>query len=137
MKPISKLIALVAYYPTSLPKTMTGFPPTLKVAVHAAGTQNLGHTTKYSIYKYAHAEYGFAENDMEEFDKIAANLAWTRTLATIRQGFGIHTDLESTWEQHLALEFMTKDADATMKTMVDEPYVNHVPTVSRPTCLSR
>lgn len=30
----------------------------------------------------------------------------------------------------MALEFETKDADATLKTMVAQPYVNHVPTLT-------
>jgi carboxymethylenebutenolidase len=38
--------------------------------------------------------------------------------------------LEELWEQHCALEFEKRDADATMTTMVAEPYVNHVPTMT-------
>jgi carboxymethylenebutenolidase len=33
------------------------------------------------------------------------------------------------WEAHLAAEFEDYSLDATMATMVDEPYVNHVPTL--------
>ena len=29
-----------------------------------------------------------------------------------------------------AVEFVTKDADATMSTMVAQPYVNHIPTMT-------
>ena len=38
--------------------------------------------------------------------------------------------LEELWERHCRLEFEQRDADATMKTMVAEPYVNHVPTMT-------
>jgi carboxymethylenebutenolidase len=39
-------------------------------------------------------------------------------------------DLASLWETHCRYEFETRDADATMATMVAEPYVNHVPTMT-------
>jgi carboxymethylenebutenolidase len=34
------------------------------------------------------------------------------------------------WEAHCRCEFETRDVDATMATMVPEPYVNHVPTMT-------
>jgi len=39
-------------------------------------------------------------------------------------------DLVALWEAHLRQEFETRDVDATMATMVSEPYVNHVPTMT-------
>ena len=39
-------------------------------------------------------------------------------------------DLNALWELHCDLEFATRDASATMKTMVAEPYVNHIPTMT-------
>jgi len=39
-------------------------------------------------------------------------------------------DLVSLWEEHTRYEFETRDVDATMATMVAEPYVNHVPTLA-------
>jgi carboxymethylenebutenolidase len=39
-------------------------------------------------------------------------------------------DLAALWENHLREEFETRDVDATMATMVDEPYVNHIPTMT-------
>ena len=39
-------------------------------------------------------------------------------------------DLAALWEAHCRHEFETRDADATMATMVDQPYVNHVPTMT-------
>lgn len=35
--------------------------------------------------------------------------------------------LEQLWEDHLAGEFVTKDVETTLATMVDDAYVNHVP----------
>jgi carboxymethylenebutenolidase len=39
-------------------------------------------------------------------------------------------DLAALWEAHCRYEFETRDVDATMATMVDEPYVNHIPTMT-------
>jgi carboxymethylenebutenolidase len=39
-------------------------------------------------------------------------------------------DLAALWEEHCRCEFETRDADATMATMVAEPYVNHIPTMA-------
>ncbi len=39
-------------------------------------------------------------------------------------------DVVELWEQHTRCEFETRDVEATMATMVDEPYVNHVPTMA-------
>src|SRR5258707_755982 len=39
-------------------------------------------------------------------------------------------DLVELWEAHCRYEFETRDVDATMATMVDAPYVNHIPTMT-------
>ena len=35
--------------------------------------------------------------------------------------------LEQLWDEHLAGEFTTKDVEATLETMVEDAYVNHMP----------
>jgi carboxymethylenebutenolidase len=39
-------------------------------------------------------------------------------------------DLVALWAAHCRFEFETRDVDATMATMVDTPYVNHIPTMA-------
>jgi carboxymethylenebutenolidase len=39
-------------------------------------------------------------------------------------------DLGAVFDEHVASEFETKDIDATMRTMVEEPYVWHVPALT-------
>jgi carboxymethylenebutenolidase len=39
-------------------------------------------------------------------------------------------DLVALWEEHCRLEFEKRDANATMATMVAQPYVNHIPTMT-------
>jgi hypothetical protein len=128
IKPQPHLAALIAYYPTVIPKPNTKYPPHLEVLTHLAASQNFAPS--FRSYTYLGAQPGFAEQDLDEYNKVAASLAWSRTLATLRKAFKIEVDLEQIWEEHVALEFATKDAAATMRTMVPEPYVNHIPTLT-------
>lgn len=125
-----KLAAVVAYYPPYMPRTNISFPPTLSVQIHLASSQKFG--TRHPSFRYPDTEPGFAEHDLDEYDRTACTLSWSRTLGTLRRAFDTDLDvnLEAIWDNHTKLEFETKDADETMKTMVPEPYVNHVPTMT-------
>ncbi|KAL8736639.1 MAG: hypothetical protein Q9166_000005 [cf. Caloplaca sp. 2 TL-2023] len=127
-KPVPKLCALVAYYPERLPAPGAGFPPSLRLLAHIAGSQNFMPGSH--AYVYPNAVPGFAEHHLDVFDKISAGLAWSRSLDVMRKAFEIEVDLEAIWGEHSNLEFVTKDANATMATMVKEPYVNHIPTMT-------
>ena len=39
-------------------------------------------------------------------------------------------DLIKLWEEHTADEFVTRDAEATLATMTDDAYVNHIPVMT-------
>jgi len=41
-----------------------------------------------------------------------------------------HGGLANVLDDHLAAEFATRDVDATMATMTDDPYLNHVPVLT-------
>lgn len=82
------------------------------------------------IYVYPDMEAGFAEPLSPAFNRQAADMAHSRTIAALRRTIGPIYDLNALWEAHRACEFDLRDADATMKTMVPEPYVNHVPTLT-------
>ena len=43
---------------------------------------------------------------------------------------GCMSDLIALWEAHTAHEFSTRDTEATLNTMVDDAYVNHVPVLT-------
>ena len=126
--------ALVAYYPTAIANPKVKFPPNLHTTTHLAASQNFAPA--FPSYTYENVSPGFAERDLEEYDRVPASLAWTRTLGTLRAAFNITVDLERVWEEHGGLGLGSaanrKDAAATMmRTMVaDEPYVNHVPTLT-------
>jgi carboxymethylenebutenolidase len=40
------------------------------------------------------------------------------------------TDLQAIWEEHCQDEFVTRDVEATLATMVDDAYVNHIPVMT-------
>ena len=41
-----------------------------------------------------------------------------------------HPDLSALWEEHTAHEFSTRDTEATLATMVEDAYVNHIPVLT-------
>jgi carboxymethylenebutenolidase len=82
------------------------------------------------IFVYPGADHGFNCSERPAFDKAASLMAHSRSLTTFRGAMGPHYDLSALWEQHTYLEFGARDAEATMKTMVASPYVNHIPTMT-------
>jgi carboxymethylenebutenolidase len=40
------------------------------------------------------------------------------------------SSLSALWEQHTAHEFVTRDTEATLETMVEDAYVNHIPVMT-------
>jgi carboxymethylenebutenolidase len=83
-----------------------------------------------SLHVYPGVDHAFARRGSPHFDRAAAAQAHERTIRALRRAIGPDYDLEALWEEHLRLEFDARDADATMTTMVAEPYVNHVPTLT-------
>ena len=73
---------------------------------------------------------GFADPASPHYDKPAALMAYSRTLSMLRKVMGPLFDLDLLWQQHCHFEFATRDVDSVMTTMVAEPYVNHVPTMT-------
>ena len=100
-------------------------PPEARVAIAAAVKG-----AAIEIFVYPGADHGFNCPERHAFDKAASLMAHSRSLTTFRDAMGPHYDLSSLWEQHTYLEFGARDAEATMKTMVAEPYVNHIPTMT-------
>jgi len=82
------------------------------------------------IFVYPGVGRGFDCRAGAEYDKPAAGLAHSRSIALLRQAIGPHYDLEALWDQHTLYEFGTRDVAATMRTMVPEPYVNHIPVMT-------
>ena len=82
------------------------------------------------IFIYPGVDHGFSRNESGHFHKPTAQLAHQRSIALFRKTMGPHYDFSQLWDKHCEYEFATKDVDATMATMVSEPYVNHIPTMT-------
>jgi carboxymethylenebutenolidase len=86
--------------------------------------------TDVEIYVYPGVDHAFARPGGHAYDKPAALMAHSRSIALFRRVMGPHYDLSALWERHTFYEFGKRDVDATMATMVPEPYVNHIPTMT-------
>jgi carboxymethylenebutenolidase len=95
-----------------------------RIRAHFAGRDDV------EIYVYPGVDHAFASPGRPSFDKQASGMAHTRSLALLRRVMGPRYDLNTLWEAHRSCEFDARDADATIATMVDEPYVNHIPTMT-------
>jgi carboxymethylenebutenolidase len=72
---------------------------------------------------------------LDAFDYAEA-ISHTRNLTFLkRYGRGADFDLEAIWEEHCYFEFNDRSVAKAMGTMVQEPYVNHFPTISIPAAL--
>ncbi|KAL1859902.1 acetylcholinesterase activity protein [Paecilomyces lecythidis] len=84
------------------------------------------------FYSYPEASSpGFIYPSHVDFKVSSAGIAHTRSLTFLKRHLdGPIFDLEQIWEEHTYYEFAERSVAKTMGTMVQEPYVNHVPTVS-------
>jgi carboxymethylenebutenolidase len=83
-----------------------------------------------SLYVYPGMDHAFARTGGEHFHKPSALLAHERSIAALKGAIGPHHDLSALWDKHCEYEFGTRNVDDTMGTMVDQPYVNHIPTMT-------
>ena len=81
------------------------------------------------VFVYPGAGHAF-NRPGHSFDKPAAMMAHSRTISVFRKAMGPHYDLSALWDKHCEYEFGTRNVDDTMSTMVAEPYVNHIPTMT-------
>lgn len=114
----------------------------IPVVHHLAGKKTPGPppSTKSALlkeYTYpAASSYRFATPFQDEFHYNTENISHTRNLTHLKDKMGgPYFDLETIWEEHTWYEFADRSVEHTMSTMVQEPYVNHVPTVSESSIL--
>jgi carboxymethylenebutenolidase len=100
-------------------------PPTVERVKHAFYGRS-----EVAVYIYPGVAPGFDRKARANYDKASAGIAHSRSIALLRKVMGPHYDLEALWEKHTTYEFGTRDVVATMRTMVTEPYVNHIPVMT-------
>ncbi|RYP41453.1 hypothetical protein DL768_010492 [Monosporascus sp. mg162] len=155
-----RLCCLIAYYPTRIPDPGTRFPGGIQVLVHLAGDEvgvvkqsqlvgiqgkkrtsskriepgiGTGKTLLLSYPSYTYdVKPGFAEHDLEEYDKVSAELAWSRSLAAARKAFQRGPNAELMLEQNVQGKFYTRNLNQIMSnyTTHKTPHVTHVPTLT-------
>jgi carboxymethylenebutenolidase len=82
------------------------------------------------LYVYPGVDHAFARPNGHHYHKPSALLAHERSIAVLRRVLGPDYNLSDLWDEHVRHEFDTRDVLATMATMVAEPYVNHIPTMT-------
>ncbi|KAJ5871191.1 uncharacterized protein N7529_003544 [Penicillium soppii] len=81
------------------------------------------------IHKYSDLPAAFIIPGHADFNISTAGVSHTRSVGFIKKHLGgPFFDLESIWDEHTFYEFGDRSVEKTMATMVQEPYVNHVPT---------
>jgi carboxymethylenebutenolidase len=90
----------------------------------------LAKLPEFESYIYPDVDHAFNCKERPAYNRSAASLAYSRSIAFLRRHIGPRYDLSTLWDQHTLHEFGTRDVDATMKTMVASPYVNHIPTLT-------
>ncbi|MCT8180640.1 dienelactone hydrolase family protein [Variovorax sp. CY25R-8] len=88
-----------------------------------------GHP-KVALHVYPGVDHAFARAGSDHFHKPSALMAHERSIAALKAAIGPHYDLSALWDKHCEYEFGTRNVDDTMSTMVAEPYVNHIPTMT-------
>ncbi|MBB4841855.1 carboxymethylenebutenolidase [Paucibacter oligotrophus] len=92
--------------------------------------QALQQRPRSELYVYPGVDHAFARPASPHFDKAASLMAHQRSVAAFKAELGPHYDFSALWDKHCEHEFASRDVDATMATMVAQPYVNHIPTMT-------
>lgn len=108
------------------------FHPDVRILLHLPASAPFSAPTSGALkIRLYDSEPGFAIPASPTYDRLAASLAFSRTLKLLRETIGPYdVDLESIWDEHLLYEFSDRDPEKTLQTMVPNPYVNHVPTLT-------
>lgn len=98
------------------------------------GPNNMQKHEGFTGYSYPEvSSSGFVIPGHPEFKLSSAGIAHSRNLGFFKKHMNApYFDLEKIWEEHTLYEFGERSVEKTMATMVPEPYVNHIPTVSQP-----
>ncbi len=93
-----------------------------RIASHFQQSKNV------EVYRYPGATRGFSRRGTESYNRPASTIAHQRTMAALKREMGPYFDLSQLWDTHRRNCLDAPDVDAIMAGMVDEPYVNNVPT---------
>ncbi|ORY51769.1 hypothetical protein BCR35DRAFT_310685 [Leucosporidium creatinivorum] len=122
------LKVLVSYFPLPLPSPV---PTMLHLAVSAEETTSCPSA---KVYRYTNNSPFFPLPTYPgSYDPTSASVAHSRILEFFKRPSNLAGpifDLEELWDLHTFYEFEDRSVAKTMGTMVAEPYVNHIPTMT-------
>lgn len=100
--------------------------------IHQAGSSESSSVEGLTTYGYSASKSSeFIQPSSPDYNSGDAGVSHTRSLAFLKKHIGGPIfDLEAIWDEHTLFEFGERDVEKTMGTMVSEPYVNHVPTLT-------
>lgn len=127
----SEICAVISY--GAAPVNTNGELPLLAhvPGAKSAEEQNVDESRSIKRHYYANANPFFAIPAHADYHAPSASVAHTRTLSFLKPLVGgPYFDLEKIWDEHTYWEFEARSVEETMATMVEEPYVNHVPTLT-------
>jgi carboxymethylenebutenolidase len=101
-------------------------PPPAREAIVAA----LSGRATTQVYVYPGVDHAFARAGGDHYHKPSAMMAHQRSIEAFKRVMGPHYDYSSLWDRHCEHEFATRNVADTMATMVAQPYVNHIPTMT-------
>jgi carboxymethylenebutenolidase len=121
----------VAVYANSATPIKQSTIPMLQHLAGKATTKPTSSSDVIKLYHYPETEsYLFATPFQKTFKYSSEAVTHSRNLAFLKPLMnGPYFDLEAIWDEHTYYEFDTRSVPDTMSTMVQEPYVNHIPTV--------
>jgi hypothetical protein len=100
----------------------------MHLIVHLAESQGL--TANVPTYNYPGVEDGFAEHDLDQFNSISTNLAWSRSLRIVRRGFKQDSNLEDSKDAFNNLTLTSQNALEAVSMLADDAHVNYIPTAT-------
>lgn len=98
--------------------------------------ETLDSNSLVTIHDYPEQDHAFGRPGGAHYDAAAGELANLRTLEFVvrhlaGEGFANPQKiLSDKWDEHVKYEFATRDTEDTLKTMVPDAYVNHVPVMT-------
>lgn len=127
-----EILGAVVYGDAAAASSLAESP--IPVLQHLAGPGKIKQARGESFTMYHYPEtksFLFATPYQEAFNYSSEAVSHTRNLTFLKRRMnGPYFDLEAIWEEHTYYEFETRSVPHTMSTMVQEPYVNHIPTIT-------
>ncbi|WVQ78500.1 hypothetical protein IAT38_000586 [Cryptococcus sp. DSM 104549] len=125
---------LVIYGPEELEtvKPHSTIPTLLNVCTPAPSAPAISVSAPHKVYVYEdQADHYYSFPGGPGYNHHHADISHARSLSWIKKKMdGPWFDLEAIWEEHTGHEFFTRSVAKTMGTMVAQPYVNHIPTIT-------